>query len=89
MPALCQLECVFNINFLYIKMSFSNLLTHGITIHTCSSDEASRMAFLPNAKNKFRSIDPLPCHPGKDQNISGHIVLAQNVCVICVFITYE
>ena len=26
--------------------------------------------------------DPLPCHPGKDQNISGHIVLAQSVCVI-------
>ena len=23
-----------------------------------------------------------PCHPGKDQNISGHTVLAQNVCVI-------
>ena len=27
-------------------------------------------------------IDPLPRHPRKDQNISGHIVLAQNVCVI-------
>ena len=27
-------------------------------------------------------IDPLPCHPGEDQNISGHIVLDQNVCVI-------
>ena len=26
-------------------------------------------------------IDPLPCHPGKDQNISGHTVLAQNLCV--------
>ena len=26
--------------------------------------------------------DPLPCHPGKDQNIRGHIELDQNVCVI-------
>ena len=31
------------------------------------------------------AIDPLPCHPEKDQNISGqsgHIVLDHNVCVI-------
>ena len=28
------------------------------------------------------AIDPLPCHPGKNQNIGGHIVLDQNVCVI-------
>ena len=29
-----------------------------------------------------RGIGPMPCHPGKDQNISDHIVLAQNVCVV-------
>ena len=31
---------------------------------------------------RITAIDPLPYYPGKDQNISGHIVLAQNVCVI-------
>ena len=35
-----------------------------------------------DATPEVQAIDPLPCHPGKDQNISGHIVLDQNVCVI-------
>ena len=36
----------------------------------------------PRTSVIFNRIDPLLCHPGKDQNISGHIVLDQNVCVI-------
>ena len=45
---------------------------------SCKSSSGSGVPL----KEIWRVIDLLPCHPGKDQNISGHTVLDQNVCVI-------
>ena len=60
-----------------MKHKADRLNGNAIGVGTGGAGGWSVGAIAPN-----RYIDPFPCHPGKDQNISGHIVLVQNVCVV-------